>query len=359
MGDTDRAAGRTPLEQLERPVDQYQRYDLTSKLVRALDVPAGARILDLGGAPGPIETFLPDYEVFVLDIQGEHDGGRFVIADGGALPFPDGSFEAVVSLDTLEHVPTSIRQSFLREARRVSRRAVVLSAPFATPGVAAAERALLDFISARLSPEFPTAVWLQEHVDWGLPVLEQTLADLSDEAWVSDALPSGYLPRWLTTMIVDHEMLATGLPELDALHAYYNEFVSPADARTPAYRHIVAASRQLDAAELARRVRALASADEDSVEVSAATSGMAAALMQQRLGTIFSSGALRASEAEGKRLEEQVHALERVVADRDAHLSEVNQDKLALQQQVRELQNHLAGLSLRGLIRRTTRGKLG
>src|SRR3954466_13323603 len=155
-----------PIEQLELPIDQFQRYLLTSRLVRLLDVPPGGRILDLGGAPGPIELFLPEYEVIVLDIQGEHPGGRFVIADGGALPFPDDAFDAVVSLDTLEHVPTSVRSSFLSEARRVSTGAVVLSAPLGTPGVAAAERALLEFISARLSPEFPTAVWLQEHVDW-------------------------------------------------------------------------------------------------------------------------------------------------------------------------------------------------
>jgi SAM-dependent methyltransferase len=311
------------MEQLELPVDQFQRYLLTSRLVRMLDVPAGGRILDLGGAPGPIELFLPEYEVVVLDIEGEHPGGRFVIADGGALPFADGTFDAVVSLDTLEHVPTSVRASFLSEARRVSTGAVVLSAPFDTPGVAAAERALLEFITARLSSDFPTAVWLQEHVDWGLPKLDDSLAGLTGGSWVAQALPSGYLPRWLGTMVADHELLATGLPDLNGLHAYYNAHVSPADARTPSYRHILAASCKLSKDELARRVASLRSADDDPVEATAAVSAMAAALMQHRLGASFSSGQLRAVETERDELARRVHDLERVVADRDAHLNEL------------------------------------
>jgi SAM-dependent methyltransferase len=311
------------LEQLELPIDQFQRYLLTSRLVRLLDVPPGGRILDLGGAPGPIELFLPEYEVVVLDIQGEHPGGRFVIADGGALPFADGTFDAVVSLDTLEHVPTSVRASFLTEARRVSTGAVVLSAPFDTPGVAAAERALLEFISARLSPDFPTAVWLQEHVDWGLPKLDEALGGLTGGDWVSEALPSGYLPRWLGTMVADHELLATGLPDLNGLHAYYNAYVSPSDARTPSYRHIVAASCRLSQEELAQRVALLRSAEDDPVEATAAVSAMAAALMQHRLGASFSSGQLRAALAERDDLLRKVHDLERVVTNREAHLAEL------------------------------------
>ena len=345
-----------PMEQLELPVDQFQRYLLTSRLVRLLDVPSGGRILDLGGAPGPIELFLPEYEVVVLDIEGEHPGGRFVIADGGALPFADGTFDAVVSLDTLEHVPTQIRASFLTEARRVSTGAVVLSAPFDTPGVAAAERGLLEFITARLSPDFPTAVWLQEHVDWGLPDLDQTLAGLTDETWVSDALPSGYLPRWLGSMVVDHELLATGLPDLNGLHAYYNAHVSPSDARTPSYRHIVAASCRLSREELSRRVGTLRSPQEDSVETGAAVAALASSLMQHRLGVSFSSGELRAAEAERDRLREEVQGLRRELADRDARVAGLH-DRLAERPlEVARRAARSASTRLQTIATRTTRG---
>jgi hypothetical protein len=45
--------------------------------------------------------------------------------------------------------------------------------------------------------------------------------------------------------------------------------------------------------------------------------------MQHRLGASFSSGQLRAVETERDELARRVHDLERVVADRDAHLNEL------------------------------------
>jgi hypothetical protein len=247
-------------------------------------------------------------------------------------------------------VPTSVRASFLAEARRVSTGAVVLSAPFDTPGVAAAERALLEFISRRLSPDFPTAVWLQEHVDWGLPKLDATLAALSGGEWSSAALPSGYLPRWLGSMVVDHELLATGLPDLDALHAYYNEYVSPADARTPSYRHIVASSCRLTPEELRSRVDSLRSAPDDPAEATSALSAMAGALLQHRLGGPFASGEVEA-------LREQVSSLQQVVADREAHLVEQRSRIAELEEQLASRQASGAAARARSLAVRITRGK--
>jgi hypothetical protein len=264
----------------------------------------------------------------------------------------------VVSLDTLEHVPPSARPAFLSEARRVSTGAVVLSAPFDTPGVALAERALLEFITARLSPDFPTAVWLQEHVSWGLPKLPNTLAGLGGGEWVSDALPSGYLPRWLGSMVVDHELLATGLPALNGLHAYYNSQVSPADARTPSYRHIVAASCRLTHEELNRRVASLQSAPDDPVEATAALSAMGSALLQHRLGGIFDSGRASALEHERDQLLDRINGLERVVADRDAHLAAQRERIEALEDQIARRDTMTVGARTRALLDRTTRGKL-
>jgi hypothetical protein len=209
-------------------------------------------------------------------------------------------------------------------------------------------------------------VWLQEHVDWGLPELDATLAGLSGDGWVSDALPSGYLPRWLGSMVVDHELLATGLPDLDGLHAYYNENVSPADARTPAYRHIVAASCRLPQAELARRVALLRSAPDDSVETTASISAMAAMLLQHRLGGSFSSPQLRDAQAEQAKLTRDVHGLERVLADREAHLLRLTERvgaleaEIARRDQMAMIERQMTtSARVRRLVRRTVKGRLG
>lgn len=51
--------------------------------------------------------------------------------DGEQLPYEDGSFDVVTTIDVIEHVPDYDR--FLRELLRVSRRAVVVSTPNRRP----------------------------------------------------------------------------------------------------------------------------------------------------------------------------------------------------------------------------------
>ncbi len=49
-----------------------------------------------------------------------------VIADGRRLPFRDRAFDLAVSIDTLEHIPSKDRRSFLNEIRRVGKRGYLL-----------------------------------------------------------------------------------------------------------------------------------------------------------------------------------------------------------------------------------------
>lgn len=60
-------------------------------------------------------------------------GAPFVIqASGAELPFPDSSFDAVVSLEVIEHVPHDLGESraqYCRELMRVSRRAILIATP--------------------------------------------------------------------------------------------------------------------------------------------------------------------------------------------------------------------------------------
>ena len=207
---------------LELPFDQYQRYRVAADLVGLLEVPEGRPVVDVGGAPGFVESFLPDREAVVVDVEGKHPG-RFVIADGARLPFSDRTFAVGLALDTLEHVPgRAHRPAFLAELRRVSD-VVILSAPFADESVALAEAALHEFVLQRFGGPFPT---LEEHAEHGLPELDETVAALGTEGWATASLPSGYLPRWLAGMLLHHEFLAMGMPELPSLHAFYNATVS-------------------------------------------------------------------------------------------------------------------------------------
>jgi SAM-dependent methyltransferase len=310
-----RPSARVVDERLELPFDQYQRYEVTSALLAGFKVASGSLVLEVGGGPGPLESFLPDYELFVSDVSGApHE--RFLLADGSKLPFADDTFAVVVTLDVLEHVPPGIRAPFLSELLRVSRDLVVLSAPFAHPDLELAEEALNEFIRARFQGDFPT---LDEHADNGLPELNATVEALGATGATLATLPSGYLPHWLVGMLVHHELLATGLPHLGKLHAYYNQVVSPYDCREPSYRHVIVAAHDRDPAEVERVVGSLRAQDTPGAG-QAALNAIAGAILAQRLN------AVARTEVLGRELDEMRGLAEvrmREVADRDAHIFEL------------------------------------
>lgn len=92
----------------------------------------GMRILDVGCAKGYLVKdlcdALPGVEAFGLDISayavrtGHPDvAGRLHVGSADALPFPDGSFDAVISIDTIHNLPRPRAGAALREIMRVGK----------------------------------------------------------------------------------------------------------------------------------------------------------------------------------------------------------------------------------------------
>jgi hypothetical protein len=301
------------------PFDQYQRYQVATDLLALVGVKPGSTVLDVGGAAGPAEDFLGDYDLTIVDVdRSDLPDRRFVLASGATLPFPDESFDVVLSQDTLEHVPSADRPAFLSELTRVAREAVVLCAPFSDPLVQLAERALHEFVTVRFGGHFAT---LEEHAEHGLPNLDETVNSLAHPGWPTAVLPSGYLPHWLAGMLVHHELLATGVGELDELHAFYNITVSPSDCRSPSYRHVVVAARDRDQQELEDIVGGLRAPDSAPLATSAVNAIAQAVFAQRIQGVLDEPGEQRREQIAA--LERQVANLERQVADRDGHIMEL------------------------------------
>lgn len=93
-----------------------------------LDAPCGTGVLtDLLASLGLAVTSL-DISPAMLAVATERPGGRgFVRADIERLPFPSGSFDAVVCNRFLMHVPGELRPAVLRELCRVSRGPLVVT----------------------------------------------------------------------------------------------------------------------------------------------------------------------------------------------------------------------------------------
>ncbi|WP_426594548.1 class I SAM-dependent methyltransferase [Cellulomonas sp. McL0617] len=127
---------------LARHPQQYERFALRvaapmyARVVRdivELGLPAGARVLDVGTGPGVVPRLLgvacPDLQLDGVDLSPEmiaraRQGSgaarvAFAVADVCALPFPDATFDLVVSTISQHHWADPA--TGLREVRRVVR----------------------------------------------------------------------------------------------------------------------------------------------------------------------------------------------------------------------------------------------
>src|SRR4051794_33242161 len=193
---------------LRLPFDQYGRYRMVREAVDAARQALGRErlaILDVGGyyqdADGmprlPSQQFLGDQELTVLDLPA-CDLPGYVQGDGTAMTFADGSFDLVMSCDTLEHIPPPLREQFLRELVRVSRYGVVLICPIYSYATALGEQILDQYIQDELHARHPA---LLEHVEYGLPSIELIGTTLAGAGCNYNHYPSGYLYTWLPMML--------------------------------------------------------------------------------------------------------------------------------------------------------------
>lgn len=139
-------------------------------MVASLIDKRAARVLDVGGRAGLLNAFT-HAPVTVTNLS-EGD----VISNALHLPFADESFDVVTSIDVLEHIPCSNRPQFIKELLRVAKLQVVLCAPYGSPEHILCEKDVLEELTRKgLMDDM-----LAEHVEYGLPALEEILKYLSD-----------------------------------------------------------------------------------------------------------------------------------------------------------------------------------
>jgi len=143
--------------------DTWERHALAARLVGS-----PATLLDVGGG-GLLRRFLPGTEVMTANVEEPAD----VLLTGAELPFAEGSFDAVSSIDVLEHLPRVERPAHVAELKRVARRRVVLTTPLGTPAHVEAERELAAWHEAITGRRHR---YLDEHLRHGLATLDELRA---------------------------------------------------------------------------------------------------------------------------------------------------------------------------------------
>src|ERR1700692_2896409 len=133
--------------------DIFQRYSFLRKVIReSFSVSHTERLtlLDVGcGASRLSSSFLGEtVKITRADVSDFGEDDIIVLDPDASLPFEDASFDVVMALEVLEHIPSHARAIFLAECQRVARYGVVICCPVADGGAADAEKVLNNTVRA-------------------------------------------------------------------------------------------------------------------------------------------------------------------------------------------------------------------
>lgn len=193
----------------------FTRYSLAVDLFREL-VRGEGQILEVGSGSFGLAAFV-DRQVIGLDAAFEPDRHKLlspVRGHAGILPFKDRAFEAVISLDLIEHIPGAERPRIIAEMFRVCARCLIIACPI---GVTAAtcDRQFADWLAGR---GLGVPWWLEEHLQTDIPERQEILSAIAllPEASVK-VIPNENSAIHTMAVIADHT------PEiLDALRPSLN-----------------------------------------------------------------------------------------------------------------------------------------
>lgn len=157
--------------------DQFQRYKMVQIIVNGIKEKIGRNklsILEIGGNNQcnlgdmlPIEQIQYSNDIIPEELQ---DDIRFISIDGTNMPeIKTDAYDIVVALDVFEHIVPKQRENFLNETYRVAKYITILCFPFANGMNENAERRLNNYYKAIFGRDH---IWLKEHIENGLPVLE-------------------------------------------------------------------------------------------------------------------------------------------------------------------------------------------
>jgi methyltransferase family protein len=175
--------------------DFWVRYAIVCRELAAA-FPAGETwVLEVGSGPIGLSSFLSrePKRICMVDrsypnVAGpQSDRVVRVCCDACQMPFEDGAFPIVLSLDTLEHIPRELRPAFLKELRRVAGRAVILTCPVdSSDNEFQARRCDSDLVEGLQKRGQPSARWPEEHLQQGHPAIEELRREFdgaSVEGW--------------------------------------------------------------------------------------------------------------------------------------------------------------------------------
>jgi len=250
--------------------DLYERYILleqVGEMFRPSESPYN--VLDVGGHtpafwPGCASlagTLVPGAHVTVVDVVPTAELQNYVRADGVKLPFRDGAFDLVCSLDTLEHLPAERRPALLAELLRVTRDGLYLTFPFDSSSNRWAESVIVEYADVVLHNPVPA---LLEHRQFGLPDRDAVTRWLSSYPYPCIGFTQGNTDIWLLMMLTYHSLRTPGTDFVLELNRRFNQAYAAQDWAEPAYRAGYLLAKRRNLADLAALRASFASAGKQA-----------------------------------------------------------------------------------------------
>ncbi len=223
--------------------DAFTRFFVCKEILKKDFAKRSIKLLDVGGGSKYFQSALLrdklPYDLSVIDILPQPKkelGYTYVQGDATKMEFADSSFDAVVSMDVLEHIGDDRKVAFIRECFRVAKDLVVIAGPFESPETTQAEKSGNDFFRSLHGREHP---WLIEHFEQNRPTKELMDTQIKKLGCPHLEFESNYLPSWLRLLLVNFipETIVDS-KKVQELNRFYNEnFLRLNDFASPGYRH--------------------------------------------------------------------------------------------------------------------------
>lgn len=156
-------------------IDYFERYLIILRMLKTLErlCQRSLKILEIGAGPAsPLKNYFSSY--ITTDVK--KMPGVDIVADAKYLPFKDGSFDVVIAIDVLEHIPSDERELVLKEIIRVARLLVIIHTPLISGDNYFNSRfydfLLLRFLTKKLKRLDQAIMFTLMHLKYGEPRYE-------------------------------------------------------------------------------------------------------------------------------------------------------------------------------------------
>lgn len=210
------------------PPDAFSRYFIIELVLKKIFATKPITILDVGGRDNPLWAMIKQdnlpYDLTVIDILPANQFSKnydYTRGDALNMDFSDNSFDCVISVDVLEHIPENSKEAFINQCLRVAKDLVIIAAPFQSVETDYSEHIANDLYKKLFGRGHK---WLSEHFKANKPQKEFLENLLKSKKLKFVSFGSNNLENWLLTILPNllSEKISINKISLENFNSYFN-----------------------------------------------------------------------------------------------------------------------------------------